>query len=315
LLDAEFSGQPVEGVLVERAASPGAELYLSVSISELHRCRRLVVARAGGSGFDLADADAELLIDPRAASVALYRIRNLLRGLGFSAAELVALAATAHGLVRCAIECQAYTAELNPVIGAVAVDAKLELDDYAIALRPADVVVEEAGSARELTAAAVQRADYRGTFRYVQMLDEREIPDRAAIGTHSVGGGESLVVLDALESVALTAANYCDTSGSPSREKVAAATELIASQPGIAGYFFSSCIANQPLSVTASGLTAGFDAAGWRGPTVVRIAGNEEDRARAIVTEWAAANEVDARVFGREVDEWEAARAMAALLS
>ena len=318
LLDADVAGQRVEGVLVERVAPPGPELYLSVAISELHRRRRLAIARAGGSGFDVAGADAELLIDPRAAAVPMYALRKLLRGLGFEGPRLVALAAIAHGLVRCAIECHAYTVELNPVIageqGPVAVDAKVELDDYAAGLRPPDVLAQEAGSDRELRAAAVQRADHRGTFRYVQMLDEREIPGRGAVGTHSVGGGESLVVLDALESVELVAANYCDTSGSPSREKVAAAAELIAGQPGIAGYFFSSCIANQPLSVTAAGLTAGFEVAGWRGPTVVRIAGNEEDEARAIVSGWAAEHGVDARVFGREVDEWAAARAMSELL-
>jgi succinyl-CoA synthetase beta subunit len=147
------------------------------------------------------------------------------------------------------------------------------------------------------------------------MLPEDEIAHASAIGTHSVGGGESLVVLDALQSQGLTPANYCDTSGSPSEEKVAAATELISGQPGIVGYFFSSCIANQPLSVTARGLVAGFGRTGWRGPTVVRIAGNEEDEAKSIVSAWATANGVDAHVFGREVNEWEAASAMADLLA
>jgi hypothetical protein len=46
----------------------------------------------------------------------------------------------------------------------------------------------------------------------------------------------------------------------------------------------------------------------------VRIAGNEEDEARAIVEAWAKSRSVDARVFGREVDEWTAAAAMSSLL-
>jgi succinyl-CoA synthetase beta subunit len=115
--------------------------------------------------------------------------------------------------------------------------------------------------------------------------------------------------------VNLTPANYCDTSRAPSREKVAFAAQTIASQPHLAGFFFSSCIANQPLSVTARGLVDGFIAAGWHGPTVVRIAGNQEADARAIVETWAAENAVPATVLGREADEWQAARALATALA
>src|SRR6201999_3442485 len=81
----------------------------------------------------------------------------------------------------------------------------------------------------------------------------------ALVGSHSVGGGESLVVFDALAAVGLRPANYCDTSGAPSQAKVAFAAELIASQPHIRGLFFSSCIATRPLSVRAAGLVEGFD--------------------------------------------------------
>jgi succinyl-CoA synthetase beta subunit len=124
-----------------------------------------------------------------------------------------------------------------------------------------------------------------------------------------------MVVFDALDSVGLRPANYCDTSGAPSREKVAFAAQLIASQPGIAGFFFSSCIANQPLSVTAGGLVDGFEQANWRGPTVVRIAGNEEAQAREVMQEWADRTGVPAKVVGREVDEWDAAQLLADVLA
>ena len=162
-----------------------------------------------------------------------------------------------------------------------------------------------------------QEQDHRGSFRYVQLVDESETvdDDRPLVGSHSVGGGESLVVFDALDSVGLRPANYCDTSGAPSQEKVAFAAQLIAAQPHIAGYFFSSCIANQPLSVTANGLVTGFEQAGWRGPTVVRIAGNQEAEAREIVEAWAAKHGVPATIVGRELHEWQAAQLLADALA
>lgn len=319
LLSGTFGGHRPDGVLCEEEVVASRELYLSVAISERHRARRLSVGLAGGRGFDAATADGELVIDPLVGDAPPYAIRRMLAGLGFAGAPLMKLAAIAHGAVRCAEEAQAYTVEINPLLetesGFVAVDAKVELDDYAARLRPAELTsLAVTGSAREQEAAEVQRDDHRGSFRYVQMVDEGEI-EPTMIGTHSVGGGESLVVLDALGSVDLVATNYCDTSGSPSAEKVAAAARLIATQPGIAGYFFSSCIANQPLSITANGLVAGFDEAGWTGPTVVRIAGNQEDEAQEIVAAWARRTGAPTRVYGREIDEWQAAAAMASLLA
>jgi len=58
-------------------------------------------------------------------------------------------------------------------------------------------------------------------------------------------------------------------------------------------------------------LVSGFEAAGWSGPTVVRIAGNQEDQARAMVEEWAQRTGTPADVVGREVDEWDAAQMLA----
>jgi succinyl-CoA synthetase beta subunit len=146
------------------------------------------------------------------------------------------------------------------------------------------------------------------------LVAEDEAPAAPLVGTHSVGGDESLVVLDALESVGVRAANYCDTSGSPSRGKVAFAAELVASQRHISGLLFSTCIANQPLTVTAHGLADGLTAAGWKKPAVFRIAGNEEREAIAIVREWATGVKAPVEILDRSADEWVAAARIAALI-
>jgi succinyl-CoA synthetase beta subunit len=151
-------------------------------------------------------------------------------------------------------------------------------------------------------------------MRYVQLVDPSDLGDhdpQRLVGSHAVGGGESMVLFDALADVGLVPTNYCDTSGAPSREKVAFVTRMIATQPHIKGYFFSSCIANQPLSVTAAGLIDGWEAANWTGPTLVRIAGNQDEQAQEMVKAWAAKVGAPATVLGREVDEWQAAAILA----
>lgn len=320
----QLLGQVVEGlavtaVLVEAAVEPEQSIYLSVHVDDEAGARILRVGLGGGAGYDPRTAEVQVPV-PR-GGLETYEVRNLLGTAGLAGAAREAVTRAATAVVRAARDWHAYTVEVNPLFltaeGPVVIDAKVELDDYSLKLVPDRSLLPETGeSPREREARAFQEQDHRGSFRFVQLVAEEDANSSGTlVGSHSVGGGESLVVFDALDAVGLQPANYCDTSGAPSQEKVAFAAQLIASQPHIDGFFFSSCIANQPLSVTAAGLVAGFEQAGWRGPTVVRIAGNQEPEARQIVEEWAREAGVPATVVGREVDEWEAARMLADLLA
>jgi succinyl-CoA synthetase beta subunit len=320
MLGRRVEGTPIAAVLVEGAVEPEASMYCSVHVDDASRARVLRLGTGGGGGYRPDDAQVRLAVPSRGLEV--FEIRNAVSGLGLHGATGEAATAATSAVIEAALRWHAYTVEVNPLFltaaGARAIDAKVELDDYSLRNVPdRDLLPERAEAPREREARAFQERDHRGSFRYVQLVpeDEPPRPGVTVVGSHSVGGGESLVVFDALQAVNLTPANYCDTSGAPSREKVAFAAQTIASQPHIAGFFFSSCIANQPLSVTARGLVDGFIAAGWHGPTVVRIAGNQEADARAIVETWAAENAVPATVLGREADEWQAARALATALA
>lgn len=317
ILGRSVDGLAVASVLVEGAASADESLYVGVHVDDEARARILRVGLGGGAGYD--PRRAELRASVPVGGLEPFQLRNLLGEIGLRGARREKVARAATAVVRAATEWHAYTVEVNPLFltetGAVAVDAKVELDDYSLKTVPdRSLLPEQTDSPREREARLFQERDHRGSFRFVQLVDEAEPgenDDRPLVGSHSVGGGESLVVFDALDAVGLRPANYCDTSGAPSEEKVAFAAQLIASQPHISGFFFSSCIANQPLSVTAAGLVSGLEAAGWRGPTVVRIAGNQEAEAREIVERWAEQHAVPATVVGRELDEWEAARLLA----
>jgi succinyl-CoA synthetase beta subunit len=319
LIGRAVGGITVGSVLIEKAVEAQRSLYLSAHVDGEARARILSIGLGGGGGYRPDTAEIHATVPGRGLET--YEIRRLLGGIGLAGAEREAIIRAASAVVRAAREWHAYTIEVNPLFvtdaGAVAIDAKAELDDYSLGMVPDRTLLpEQTESARERAARIFQQQDHRGSFRFVQLIEDVEAPDdRTLVGSHSVGGGESLVVFDALDAVGLRPVNYCDTSGAPSQEKVAFAAELIASQPHIAGFFFSSCIANQPLSVTAAGLVAGLEAAGWHGPTVVRIAGNQEDQARAIVQEWAQRTGTRADVVGREVDEWEAAQMLADMLA
>jgi succinyl-CoA synthetase beta subunit len=318
LLDRSIDGIKVGSVLVERAETPELSAYVSVHLDDAAGARVLRIGSDGGGGYDAADAEIQQTVP--AGGLELFEVRRLVGRLGVAGARREAITRAAWAALRTATEWHAYTVEVNPVFvtadGPVAVDAKVELDDYSLGEVPDRALLpEQEELPREREAREYHERDHRGSLRYVQLIDdEADVDGSLLVGSHSVGGGESMVVFDALAEAGLVPANYCDTSGAPSAEKVAVATRLIASQPHIQAYFFSSCIANQPLSVTARGLIDGFDAAGWRGPTLVRIAGNEDEQAQEMIRAWAAEVGAPARVVGRELDEWEAAQLLASEL-
>jgi succinyl-CoA synthetase beta subunit len=316
-LQRTVDGMKVGSVLVELAVPPELSAYVSVHVDDAAAARVLRIGQGGGAGYHAEDAQIQEPI-PR-GGLELFEVRHLVGRLGVTGAHREAITRSAWAVLSAAREWHAYTVEVNPLFitdaGPIAIDAKIELDDYSLAMVPdRSLLPETEESPPEREARLFNEHDHRGSMRYVQLVDPTDPGDldpARLVGSHAVGGGESMVVFDALADVGLVPANYCDTSGAPSQEKVAFATRLIASQPHIRGYFFSSCIANQPLSVTAAGLIDGFEAAGWRGPTLVRIAGNQDEQAQEMIRAWALEAGVDATVVGREVDEWEAAALLA----
>ncbi len=318
MLGSTISSQRVDAVLIECGVDVSWEGYASVVVVENPPRRVLYFSTEGGAGFDPSQAPIQMSLtddDPHG-----FRIRRELRQAGLPSEQLAAVTAYLIELIRCAQRWCTYTIETNPVTfvdgRVVALDAKADLDDYSKALIPRPSLLDRADQdPRERAARDAQNSDHRGSLRYVQLVPEGSARGpHPFVASHSVGGGESMVVLDALAAAGLAATNYCDTSGSPSAEKVATGARLVAGQAHVDGLFFSTCIANQPLSVTANGLVAGWEDVGWRGPTVVRFAGNQSAQARQIVGKWAVERSVPIVIVGEETDEWEAASALSELI-
>lgn len=320
MLGTDVGGTIVDTVLVERGVLGGAfEGYAAVVVAEDPPRRVVVFSPVGGGGFDPSTAPVRLDVTDGPQG---YRIRGALRGAGVASSDLVPIATFLERLVTCAQTWCTYTLETNPVTlvdgAVVALDAKADVDDYSRDLLPRPELLDRPDQdQRERSARERQGTDHRGSLRYVQLVPEdTPVPADCVprVASHSVGGGESMVVLDAITAAGLVATNYCDTSGSPSAEKVAHGAGLVAGQKHVDGLLFSTCIANQRLSVTAEGLISGWDAVGWRGPTVVRFAGNESDVARGMVAVWAARNDVRVELLGEDHDEWQAALRLAEML-
>jgi succinyl-CoA synthetase beta subunit len=122
------------------------------------------------------------------------------------------------------------------------------------------------------------------------------------IGFHGAGGGGSMMSMDAVLRRGYRLANFVDTSGNPPASKVYRAAKIILSQPGIDGYFASgSGVASQEQFHSARGLVKAFLEERLSVPAVIRLGGNAEEQAIAILER--AAPELPAPLEGYGKDD------------
>ena len=178
------------------------------------------------------------------------------------------------------------------------------VDDYGVFRHP-ELGVEIARefdrppSELEKIAWKVESGDYRGTFYFIQMEQGFRKGDRY-VGFHGAGGGGSMMSMDAALKEGFRIANFTDTSGNPPASKVYRAAKIILSQPGIDGYFASgSGVASQEQFHSARGLIKAFWEENPGIPAVIRLGGNQEERAIAILTEGAKHLAAPLEAFGK----------------
>jgi succinyl-CoA synthetase beta subunit len=202
---------------------------------------------------------------------------------------------SAVGMIfRAAKSIEARSLEINPLVitkdgRVVAADCRATIDDYAVFRHPELGIeiareIDHPPTKLERIAYAVEQADQRGTFYFVQMATEAASGSKGLIGFHGAGGGGSMMAMDAVQSEGFTIANFTDTSGNPSAAKVYRAARIILAQPGLVGYFGSgSGVASQEQYWSAYGLAKAFCDVGLSIPVVIRLGGNSEDRAVEIL--------------------------------
>lgn len=93
-----------------------------------------------------------------------------------------------------------------------------------------------------------------------------------------------MMSMDAVMNRGFRLADFVDTSGNPPASKVYRAARIILAQDGIDGYFASgSGVASQEQFHSARGLVKAFMEAPLNIPAVIRLGGNAEERAMAII--------------------------------
>ncbi|MFN2148422.1 MAG: ATP-grasp domain-containing protein, partial [Anaerolineales bacterium] len=296
-LGQQVEGFQVEAVLVEEKLQIEREFYAGVIVDDRERAPVLILSAVGGTGIEEIADQAPEAISRRTIDVRTgfydYQGRELARLAGIRGKEQLLIGDLLSKLVQVALINDARSAEINPIVMTssgeiLAADCRITIDDYAVFRHP-ELEIEVArefdrpATRLEKIAWEIERDDYRGTFYFIQMTQDFSAGD-GVIGFHGAGGGGSMMSMDALLKHGYRLADFVDTSGNPPASKVYRAARIIFAQGPIDGYFASgSGVASQEQYHSARGLVKAFLEQPLTVPAVIRLGGNAEDRAIAIL--------------------------------
>jgi succinyl-CoA synthetase beta subunit len=314
LLGMEAKNVIIDKILVEEKLKIKSEFLAGLIIDDAEKCPLLIFSSIGGTGIEEIahnhpDKIAQINIDIL-KGLEEDETRNLLKKLGISGKLLQNLSGVLAKLYKVARKHEARSVEINPLVLTeddliYAADCHLAIDDHA-AYRHPELDIEIARefdrppSALEKIAYQVERKDNRGTFYFLQMVEE--IPEEGKfIGFHGAGGGGSMMSMDSVLGKGFKLANYCDTSGNPPASKVYRATKIILSQPCIKGYFASgSGVASQEQYHSARGFVKAFNEEKIKIPCVIRLGGNYEEKAIEILGTYLENTPAKVEGYGRD---------------
>ncbi|MDQ7825313.1 MAG: ATP-grasp domain-containing protein [Candidatus Eremiobacteraeota bacterium] len=314
ILGSTIKGFTVTEVRVEEKLDIAREFYAGVIIDDNGKQPLLLFSSVGGTGIEEIaalhpDKVVKYPIDI-IEGLEEFKARDLVRETGISGKLQVDLASLLVKLYRLCRSYEMRSAEINPLVLAsdgrlYAADCHMALDDYAVFRHP-DCGIEIARdlsnppSALDKIAFNVEKGDYRGTFYFIQL--ERDFSrEENYVGFHGAGGGGSMMSMDAVLAAGFKIANFCDTSGNPPASKVYRAAKIILSQRHIVGYFGSgSGVASQEQFHSARGLLKAFMEDNLQVPAVIRLGGNQEEKAMELFSRFGPRLAVPVECYGKD---------------
>lgn len=281
ILGMDIKGHVVHRVWVEGATSIAKEYYASFTLdrtAKKHLC--MVSARGGVDIEEVADSEPEAIarlhIDPT-EGLSREEARDVVDRASLDPAASDQVVELLLSLYRCFVEGDADLVEINPLVltaagEVLALDAKVTLDDNATFRHP---------EWSELAAAAE--------------LDPREAMARArglnyigldgSVGIIANGAGLAMSTLDVVNQAGGRAANFLDIGGGASAAVMAAALEVIASDPAVGSILVNIFGGITRCDDVARGISEALEKVELRPPIVLRLDGTNAKQGREILEE------------------------------
>ncbi len=279
ILDLTIKGLPVRMVLVDQAADIKTEIYLGITNDRAARKPVMMASAAGGVDIEQVAQETpykiiKCHIDPL-MGLQPYQSRDLAAGIDLPRENWRAFGEIASGLWEAYWNSDATLAEINPLVVTsqgelLAVDGKIVLDDNALfrhpdleELRDLDVDQEAEIRARE------------NGLSFIKLDGD--------IGCMVNGAGLAMTTMDIIKLYGGEPANFLDIGGGASAEKVAAALEIILTDPNVKAVLFNIFGGITRCDLVARGILSALEEVKTDVPMVVRLVGTNAIEGRQLL--------------------------------
>ncbi len=279
ILGLDIKGHVVKRLWVEHASDIAREYYASFTLDRAAKKHLGMLSAKGGVDIEEVaatdpDAIAMVHIDPTEGLDAAAA-RRWVDAAGLDEKARGQAAALLVDLYRCYVEGDCDLAEINPLIltteGTVhALDAKVTLDDNAAFRHPEweEYAATDTEDVREA------RARERG-LNYIGL--------EGSVGIIANGAGLAMSTLDVVNQVGGSAANFLDIGGGASADVMAAALEVINSDPSVKSIFVNIFGGITRVDEVAKGVVEALSRVDIASPIVLRLDGTNAEAGREIL--------------------------------
>ena len=275
------AGLPIHRILIEEVRPIAAEYYLCALIDRTRARVTLIASASGGADIEeVAHEAPEKIITVEvhpAAGLQSYHLRTLGYGIGLEGPALRQFSEMTRALYHLAVEKDLLQVEINPLAmdgegHLMALDAKIVVDDNALALHP-DLAALRDVAQEDPTEAKARDLD----LSYVT-LD-------GSIGCMVNGAGLAMATLDVIKLHGGQPANFLDVGGGITRERVAAAFRLILSEPRVKAILVNIFGGIVRCDLIAEGVIEAARETGATLPIVVRLEGTNAQEGRELLAQ------------------------------
>jgi succinyl-CoA synthetase beta subunit len=273
-------GLPINSLLIEKIYPIKRELYLSILVDR--GTERIVFIASAAGGMDIEtvahDTPEQIISVPVHLAVGLqgYQCRKVAYAFGLKGSQIKALEKIMHGLYELFLNTDASQIEINPLIETdsgelMALDAKINFDDNAVALHPDILAMKDAEQEDEKE----NKAEQFG-LNYIT-LDGN-------IGCMVNGAGLAMATMDLVKLKGGQPANFLDVGGGTSIEKVCEAFKLILSDTSVKAVLVNIFGGIVQCDIIAAGILAAVEQIHVTVPVVVRLEGTNAEQGRALLS-------------------------------
>jgi succinyl-CoA synthetase beta subunit len=274
-------GQTVRRLYIEQGVDIAEELYMAFVIDRAREGVVLMASTEGGVDIEaVADETPEkihkVLADPQ-LGLADFQARRMAFKLGLEGKAVFEAAKIMKSTFKAFVEKDCSLAEINPLVvtgdgSVIALDAKMNFDDNGL-FRHADI--REMRDESEEDEAELEAKQHG--LSYVN-LDGN-------IGCMVNGAGLAMSTMDIIKHYGGEPANFLDVGGGADTETVTAAFKIITRDPRVEGIFINIFGGIMKCDVIANGVINAVKEVGLEVPLVVRLAGTNVDKGKALLEE------------------------------